>query len=107
MTLSNSLGKLTSLENNDDCAAAFPVDDDGSIPEEEDDAKFPKVMEWRQCDGSSTLSGIEFVEDENGDPTSSPTSIDCSNDDNDNDLDDQSWENPYDVAKGHRGFPGR
>ena len=22
----------------------------------------------------------------------------------DNDLDDQTWENPYDVAKGHRGF---
>ncbi len=22
----------------------------------------------------------------------------------DNDLDDQSWENPFDVAKGHRGF---
>ena len=24
--------------------------------------------------------------------------------DDDNDLDDQSWENPFDVAKGHRGY---
>ncbi|MBK8988677.1 MAG: hypothetical protein IPM39_21835 [Chloroflexi bacterium] len=59
----------------DDCAAAFPWDG-GVTP-------FPKVTEWRQCGGASTLGGYT-----------------C----NDNDLDDQSWENPYDVAKGHRGF---
>ncbi len=59
----------------DDCAAAFPWDG-GTSP-------FPKVTEWRQCDGSSTLGGFQ-----------------C----DDNDLDDQTWENPYDVAKGHRGF---
>lgn len=65
---------------NDTCAAAFPVADDGSIPVEVD--KFPKVLTWRQCDGLSAIEGCE----------------------GDSDLDDQPWENPYDVAKGHRGF---
>ncbi len=65
---------------NDNCADLFPVADDGSIPDNEGD--FPKVYEWRQCDGAATIVGCE----------------------DDNDLDDQSWENPYDVAKGHRGF---
>jgi hypothetical protein len=70
---------------NDACAATFPVADDGSIPVEVD--KFPKVLEWRQCDGTaSTEAGaIEGCEA-------------------DNDLDDQTWENPFDLAKGHRGF---
>jgi len=65
---------------NDDCADTFPVADDGSIPEEV--TKFPKVFEWRQCDGTSAIDGCE----------------------DDNDLDDQTWENPFDLAKGHRGF---
>lgn len=65
---------------NDACAATFPVADDGSIPE--DVAKFPKVLEWRQCDGGTTIPGCET----------------------DSDLDDQSWDNPFDVSKGHRGF---
>lgn len=60
----------------DDCAAAFPWD--GGV------SPFPKVIEWRQCGGAEMELG-GFVCD-------------------DNDLDDQSWENPYDVAKGHRGF---
>jgi hypothetical protein len=58
----------------DACAAAFPWD--GGV------SPFPKVTEWRQCDGNGSIAGCE----------------------GDNDLDDQSWENPYDVAKGHRGF---
>lgn len=64
-----------------DCAASFPVADDGSttLP---DETSFPKVTEWRQCDGVADIDSCE----------------------GDNDLDDQSWENPYDVAKGHRGF---
>lgn len=66
--------------DNDSCADAFPVADDGSIPDNE--ADFPKVTEWRQCDGTTVIEGCEL----------------------DNDLDDQSWDNPYDVAKGHRGF---
>ncbi|MBE2198330.1 MAG: hypothetical protein IAE79_06940 [Anaerolinea sp.] len=65
---------------NDTCAATFPVADDGSIPDPVD--QFPKVLEWRQCDGASTIAGCE----------------------DDNDLDDQVWESPFDVAKGHRGF---
>ena len=58
---------------NDACAAMFPWD--GGTQD------FPKVTEWRFCDGSA----IDGCED-------------------DSDLDDQSWENPFDVAKGHRGF---
>ncbi len=65
---------------NDACAATFPVADDGSIPDAE--AAFPKLLEWRQCDG---VAGIDGCED-------------------DGDLDDQSWESPFDIAKGHRGF---
>src|SRR5690606_15505644 len=58
---------------NDDCADTFPVADDGSIPDS--DASFPKVFEWRQCDGGSSIEGCE----------------------DDNDLDDQTWENPFDL----------
>lgn len=65
---------------NDACADLFPVNDDGSIPDNE--ASFPKVLEWRQCDGVASIEGCE----------------------DDSDLDDQTWENPFDVSKGHRGF---
>ena len=65
--------------DNDTCAAAFPIADDGSNPTQ---TSVPKVYEWRQCDGTLAIDGCE----------------------DDNDLDDQTWENPYDVAKGHRGF---
>jgi hypothetical protein len=70
----------TSGSGNDACAATFPVSEDGSIYVELD--KFPKVFEWRSCDGATAIDGCE----------------------DDNDIDDQSWENPFDVAKGHRGF---
>lgn len=66
---------------NDTCADTFPVADDGSIPDGGEES-FPKVTEWRQCDGVAAIDSCEA----------------------DNDLDDQSWENPFDVAKGHRGF---
>jgi hypothetical protein len=68
------------LTGNDTCADAFPVADDGSIPG--DITLFPRVLEWRQCDGVTAIPGCE----------------------GDNDLDDHLWENPFDVAKGHRGF---
>ncbi len=68
--------------DNDTCADAFPMDDDGSNPT---GATMPKVYEWRQC-GPGAQEGI------------------CVDTNDDNDLDDQSWDNPYDVAKGHRGF---
>ena len=71
----------------DDCAADFPwegigpLDDDGGSGETND---FPKVTQWRQCDETlPTLEGFPCTE---------------------SNLDDESWENPYDVSKGHRGF---
>ena len=85
--------------DNDTCAAAFPVADDGTIPADDDpdDTKFPKVRVWRQLpyDGTATskdADGKTIPVTITGDPN------------DDNDLDDQTWENPYDVAKGHRGF---
>lgn len=72
--------ECTNATGNDACAATFPVADDGSIPDA--DGSFPKVYEWRQCDGGTSIDGCE----------------------DDNDLDDQTWENPFDLAKGHRGF---
>jgi hypothetical protein len=72
--------ECTGGTGNDACAATFPVADNGSIPDGVE--KFPKVLEWRNCDGSDAIAGCE----------------------DDNDLDDQTWENPFDMAKGHRGF---
>lgn len=76
----STIVECTGGTGNDTCAATFPVADDGSIPD--DPTSFPKVLEWRQCDGTDTIDGCE----------------------DDADLDDQTWENPFDVAKGHRGF---
>jgi hypothetical protein len=60
----------------DSCADSFPWD--GVV-----DGTFPKVTEWTQ-------SGPNYGE--------------ALTADNAGTLDDQSWENPYDVSKGHRGF---
>jgi len=79
-----SIKECTTGSGNDECAATFPVSEDGSIYVDLD--KFPKVLEWRQCDAEGTIEGCENDNDDTGD------------------LDDQSWENPFDVAKGHRGF---
>ncbi len=77
----NTIVECEGTTGNDACADLFPVSDDGSISD--DIADFPKVTEWRQCyDGTESFAGCE----------------------DDNDLDDQSWDNPFDVAKGHRGF---
>lgn len=76
----------TTGTGNEACAATFPVADDGTIPDNDGDEQFPKVLEWRQCDGLAAIDGCENSVDTTGD------------------LDDQSWENPFDVAKGHRGF---
>ncbi len=69
---------------NDACAATFPAAEDGSIPDNEE--SFPKVYEWRNCDGVTVIDGCDNANDPGGD------------------LDDYAWENPFDVAKGHRGF---
>jgi hypothetical protein len=76
----STIVECTGGMGNDTCADTFPVADDGSIPDPV--GAFPKVLEWRQCDGTDAIDGCE----------------------DDNDLDDQIWENPFDVAKGHRGF---
>ena len=83
--------------DNNDCAAAFPVADDGSIPDDETvvpdgdatESQFPKVLEWRQCQLDESADARTDI---------------CVDLNDDNDLDDQTWENPYDIAKGHRGF---
>jgi hypothetical protein len=76
----STIVECTGGTGNDTCADTFPVADDGSIPD--DQTSFPKVLEWRQCDGGTSIDGCE----------------------DDSDLDDQTWDNPFDVAKGHRGF---
>lgn len=68
--------------DNDTCAEKFPMEDDGSNPS---GVTMPKVYEWRQCQPGADSEV-------------------CVDPNDDNDLDDQSWDNPYDVAKGHRGF---
>jgi hypothetical protein len=85
----STIVECTTASGNDECAADFPVADDGSIPDELKEDQFPKVLEWRQLPYEATLEGGDtFTGDLN----------------DDTDLDDQSWENPYDIAKGHRGF---
>lgn len=79
-----SIKECTTGSGNDECAETFPVSEDGSIYVELEN--FPKVSEWRQCDADGNIVGCENDDDLTGD------------------LDDQSWENPFDVAKGHRGF---
>jgi hypothetical protein len=78
--------------DNNSCADSFPVADDGSIPDTEEFEKFPKVLEWRQCGLESDGSLADT------------TNICIDSNDLTGDQDDQSWENPFDVAKGHRGF---
>jgi hypothetical protein len=78
----STIVECTDATGNDACAATFPVADDGSIPDDLKESDFPKLLEWRQCDGGTSIEGCE----------------------DDNDLDDQTWENPFDMAKGHRGF---
>ena len=75
--------ECTAGTGNDACADTFPVNNDGSNTSGGD---FPKVFEWRNCDGVAAIDGCDNSADTTGD------------------LDDQVWENPFDVAKGHRGF---
>lgn len=79
-----TIKECQSASGNDSCAALFPAADDGSIPDNE--SQFEKVTEWRNCDGTTAIDGCDNTNDPGGD------------------LDDYAWENPFDVAKGHRGF---
>ena len=66
----------------DACADAFPWNDYFDDVDMSDSDGLAKVTEWEQ-------TGPIYQ----GDPAVEPTN-----------LNDPSWENPYDVAKGHRGF---
>ncbi|HSJ55240.1 MAG TPA: choice-of-anchor O protein, partial [Anaerolineae bacterium] len=80
-------------EDNNLCADEFPVAEDGSIPDDITFDKFPKVLEWRQLPYTASAVGVDGAAD------------DFAGDPNDvSDLDDQWWDNPFDVSKGHRGF---
>ncbi len=55
-----------------------------------------RVLTWHQCPSDSTVLSSDGV-----------TPVDCASDDRDDifvNLRDQSWYNPLDVSKGHRGF---
>jgi MYXO-CTERM domain-containing protein len=67
-----------------------PTIDDGGITVDDpaDNQVFDKMLTWYQCPGS------DLCTDEGG----ADTNLLGSN------LDDQSWYNPLEVAKGHRGF---
>lgn len=59
------------------------IAEDGSTPDDpEDQQVFDKMLTWYQCPGSE-LCGDNILG---------------------SNLDDQSWHNPLDIAKGHRGF---
>jgi hypothetical protein len=81
-------------EGVDECEPLdFPYDDLlADIDKTEDPGGLPKMTEWRWCQED----GQNFSVVSSGDVTS----FTC----DDNDLDDQSWENPWDLSKGHRGF---
>ncbi|MEN8178827.1 MAG: choice-of-anchor O protein [Pseudomonadota bacterium] len=78
----------------DNCEAVdFPYDDlladiDKSIVP----GNLPKTTEWRQCQEENQSFSVISSGD--------VTSFTC----DDSDLNDQSWENPWDLSKGHRGF---
>jgi hypothetical protein len=78
----------------DACEAVdFPYDDlVADIDKSDFDGNLPKMTEWRQCqEVGGTFSVVT---------TGTVTSFTC----DDDDTDDQSWENPYELSKGHRGF---
>jgi hypothetical protein len=81
-------------EGVDECEPLdFPYDELlADIDKTDDPGGLPKMTEWRQCqEENQTFSVIS-----SGDVTT----FTC----DDTDLDDQSWENPWDLSKGHRGF---
>ena len=70
----------------------FPFDDlVQDIDKSDAPGGLPKTTEWRQCQSAGQALGDYTCPSDASADTSS-------------DLDDQSWENAYDVAKGHRGF---
>jgi hypothetical protein len=82
-------------EGIDACAAnLFPYDDlIADIDKSDDPGGLPKMIEWRMCQADGQTFQVHSA---GGDVTS----FTCPN----SNLNDQSWENPWDLAKGHRGF---
>ncbi len=68
----------------------------GGDPEESSGNK-TRVLTWHQCPSVHTVLGSDF------DPVTCGTADWAGNINADN-FDDQSWYNPLDVSKGHRGF---
>ena len=82
-------------EGIEECAAnLFPYDDlIADIDKSDDEGGLPKMIEWRMCQADGQTFTVHSA---GGDVTS----FTCPN----SNLNDQSWENPWDLAKGHRGF---
>ena len=82
-------------EGIDACAAdLFPYDDlIADIDKSDDPGGLPKMIEWRMCQADGQTFQVASA---GGDVTS----FTCPN----SNLNDQSWENPWDLSKGHRGF---
>ncbi len=94
-------GNSTTGNETDLCMApAFPFDDHfadiiGGDTDEDVDKTVPRVSYWRQCESDGLDS---TVYDSTNDGVTDWYA--CA----DTDINDQAWENPFDVAKGHRGF---
>jgi hypothetical protein len=68
----------------DECAATFPWSHEFDDYDMSDDGSFVAwVTTWRMCQEGVTLDGVT-----------------CE----DTDLDDHTWSNPFEIAKGHRGY---
>ncbi len=71
----------------------FPYDDRlADIDKSDQPGGLPKMTEWRMCQSDVQTFSVAS--------SGEVTSFGC----DDNDLNDQSWENPWDLSKGHRGF---
>ena len=79
---------INECTDEESCALAFPWD--AYFADIEGGTQLAKITEWRWCE-----DGANFTITTDG-----ATAFTCA----DNDIDDNSWDNPYDVAKGHRGF---
>jgi len=89
-TIVASDGSVPECVDEESCQDAFPWDDYFADLDMSDSEGLAKITEWRWCE-----DGASF--DIAGDDA---TAFTCE----DSDIDDNSWDNPYDVAKGHRGF---
>jgi hypothetical protein len=91
-------------ETDDFCTVqGFPFDDHfgdlmdgGDTTDDLNALRMPKISYWRQCNGA-----VDSALDPDNPGTDVVNDIyNCV----DVDKNDQAWENPFDVAKGHRGF---